>query len=146
MAKRRGKRAHTDADKKLMADVSRQLEEQIEKRFSGKGKVKQAARFLGVSQASLYNYIGKTDVPGIEVLRRLNELWGLDFEYGVLRLDKGYFSAQPKRDLPQRARLEAQQYVLPFLEGLREQDIEVLQVTARKPSSVELKLLIRFAG
>ena len=43
-------------------------------------------------------------------------------------------------------RSTAQQYVLPFIEGLREQDIEVLQVTPHKPSSVDVRLRIRFAG
>jgi hypothetical protein len=39
-----------------------------------------------------------------------------------------------------------EQLTLPFIEALREQDVRVVQVTARKPNAVELRVLIKFAG
>ncbi|MBZ5511925.1 MAG: helix-turn-helix domain-containing protein [Acidobacteriia bacterium] len=147
--KRRGRKPkpHTDKDIRLMSDVSKQLTEQIGKRFSGKAIKFQAAQELGVSRAALYNYIRKIDVPGMDVLERLNQKWGLEFAYGVLKLDTEFFRAQRESRPPATdTRSTAQQYVLPFIEGLREQDIEVLQVTPHKPSSVDVRLRIRFAG
>lgn len=129
-----------------MSQVSEQLTEQIAKRFTGKATRSQAAKELGVSRAALYNYIRKTDVPGMDVLDRFNEKWGLEFTYGAMKLDTEFFRAQREARPAKDAQTTAHQYILPFIEGLREQDIEVLQVTARKPSAVEVRFRIRFAG
>ena len=129
-----------------MNQVSEKVSEQIDRRFKGKGKVGQAARKLDVSRAALYNYIRKKNVPGIDVLERLNAMWGLEFSYGVMKLDREFFRSQREGMESKGAQSAAHQYVLPFIEGLRERDIEILQVTARKPSSVEVRFRIRFAG
>lgn len=139
------RKPHTTADKRLMSEVSDKFRYEISKRFKGKARVAQAAKGLGVSRASMYNYIGRRDVPGLDVLQTAHEKWGLDFEYGDLKLNAEFFRRHKAERSPSETR-QAHQYVLPFLEGLREEDIEVIEVSPRKPSSVEVRLRIKFAG
>lgn len=99
--------------------------------------VEVAAKELGVSRASFYNYLAKTDLPRFDVLQRASEKWNIRFEL----LDAVIV---PRRRRP--GRTSEAQLTLPFVEALREQDVRVVKVTAKKPNAVELKVMIRFAG
>jgi hypothetical protein len=92
---------------------------------------------LGVSRASFYSYLRKVDLPRFDVLEKAARHWDLRFEH----LDNVVVRRRPKRSPPLEVQL-----TLPFIEALREQDVEVIQVKAKKPNSVELRLLIRFAS
>ena len=105
-------------------------------------KTKDAAKELGVCTASMYNYLAKTDLAGVAVLRRAHNKWKLNFKYADYDLDDAFFEKIPEG----RGPVSEEQIPLPFIEALRTDDIEILQVTPRKPSAVEVRLLIRFAG
>jgi transcriptional regulator with XRE-family HTH domain len=117
-----------------MAEVSLKLEDARRKRG---WTVERAAKELGISRASFYNYRRKVDLPRFEVLEKAREEWNVTFEH----LDKVVLRTRPKRSPPLEVQL-----TLPFIQALREQDVEVVKVTAKKPNAVELRLLIRFAS
>jgi transcriptional regulator with XRE-family HTH domain len=105
-------------------------------------RAEDAARKLGVSRASFYKYLRKEDLPRLEVLRRANHLWGKEFTYAGFALDNEFFENLAKEPGPPKE----EQIPLPFIEGLRNEDIKILEVIPRKPNAVELKLRIQFAG
>lgn len=96
---------------------------------------------LRVGRASLYNYLAKKSVPGNDVLRWAHKRWGWDFKYGNYDLDDKFFES-----LPAERPASQTQIPLPFIEGLRSEDIEVIAVVPRKPNAVEVSLKIRFAA
>jgi transcriptional regulator with XRE-family HTH domain len=101
-----------------------------------------AARELGVSRASFYKYLAKDDVPSLAVLRRAVKNWGVKLKYADYALDDEFF----ENSVRERGPVKEKQIPLPFIEGLRNEDIEVLAVIPRKPNAVELKLRIKFAA
>ena len=122
-----------------MAEVAAKL------RSALKGKnlnVKQGAKKLGICRASLYKYLAKSDLPRLEVLQRAHDLWDLEFFYGQYSLDREFFRLN-KRAFPKKLPL---QQALPFLDSLHEEDIRVMDVRAKKPNSVEVRIEITFAG
>ena len=121
-----------------MAQVARKLRRTMTENH---WDVRAMARELGVSRASLYNYLNKDDLPRMEILRRGHKKWGWELKYRNYPLDDSVFETLPKETPPP---LESQ-IPLPFIEGLRNEDIEVLAVTPRKPNAVEVSLRIRFA-
>ncbi len=119
-----------------MADISMKLEELIGKR---KWKnVDEAAGKLRISRAALYNYIGKRDLASFELLKRVHDEWGVDFTY----LN---FGAPAKKRYPSEAD-EPRQYVLPFIESVRQDDIQIIRAKPVRPDTLELVVRIRFAG
>ena len=68
-----------------VADAVRRVERQaiIDALKAEAGSPARAARRLGISRASFYNYL-KTegaDLPSFEVLKRAHDLWNLNFNY-----------------------------------------------------------------
>jgi hypothetical protein len=129
----RKKRPRTTAEKLLLTEVSEKFG--AKKATMGAGA---AARDLKVSLASFYNYINKKDLPSFEVLKRAHDLWKQDFSY----IDFGSTS----RTLSPSERDQPRQYVLPFIKGIHENDIEVVRAKAVKPDSLILTIKIRFAS
>ena len=114
---------------------------EVSEKFGGKKEAigaKAAARDLKVSLASFYNYINKDDLPTFDVLKRAHDLWNENFTY----IDFGSTSRTPslsKEDQPR-------QYVLPFISGVRQSDIQVIRAKAVKPDSLLVTLKIKFVG
>ena len=105
-----------------------------------KWDVARAARELGVCRASFYNYLKayNADLPSMEVLKRAHDLWGLNFT----NID---FGAPGKSTSPSETE-QPRQYVLPFIQSVREQDIEIVKTKSVKPDTLQLIVNIRFAG
>ncbi|MGH9602802.1 MAG: hypothetical protein ACRD24_10485, partial [Terriglobales bacterium] len=98
-----------------------------------------AAKEMGVCLASFYNYVNGKDLPRFEILKRAHQKWNSKFDHidfeAVLPEYKG------ARELP-----EEKQYVLPFIESVREEDVAIVDVRAKRPNSLEVRLKIRFAS
>jgi transcriptional regulator with XRE-family HTH domain len=131
----RKKRPRTTAEKLLMNEFAEKLASLMQDR---RLSVEAAARELGVSRASLYNYRNKNDLAGFEVLKRAHDLWDFTFQYvdfavGARRL------APSEEDRPR-------QYVLSFIQGVQERDVEVVRAKPVKPDTLQLTVNIRFVG
>ena len=143
----RGKQPHTPEQKLLMARVARWFKvKKAELERDGKSAVKEMAKELGISRPSLYNYLNKGDVPNGRVLEKARELWGMKFEDEHLPLEKVTEALRRKSARKRDKTPDPRQYVLPFLEAVTTNDIRIIRVEAKKPSSVELVLNIRFGS
>jgi len=126
--KRRGS-THTFAEKLLMKQVAEEFTKQKKKLGA-----KEAARQLGVSVPSFYNYAVGSDLPRIEVLRTAHKKWKIDWDL----IDA---STLLKTTNP----ISAEQLLLPLIRSVREEDVEVIEVVTGKDSSLRVMLRIRFA-
>ena len=126
--KRRGPR-HTFAERLLMKQVA----EEFTKRKGAVG-AKTAAKELGVSVPSFYNYAAGTDLPRIEVLRTAHKKWKIQWDL----IDTSTL-------LKTSETMSAEQLVLPLIRSVREEDIEVVEVVSGSDSSLRVMLRIRFA-
>jgi predicted transcriptional regulator len=131
----RKKRPRTTAEKLLMNEFSEKLVSLMQDRDLN---VEATATELGVCRASLYNYRNKTDLASFEVLKRAHDLWGFTFQY----LD---FAVGARRSAPSEED-QPRQYVLPFIEGVRQRDVEIIRAKPVKPDTLQLTVNIRFAG
>jgi transcriptional regulator with XRE-family HTH domain len=127
-------RPRTTAEKLLMVEVSEKFEKVME---DNGWNVERAAKELEVSRASFYNYWNKNDLPSFEVLKRAHDRWGLNFKH----ID---FGATSRQSFPTAE--EPRQYVLPFIESVRERDVEVIKAKSVKPDTLQLTVNIKFAG
>jgi hypothetical protein len=127
-SKKRGAK-HTFAEKQLM----RQVADVFSQKKQNPG-AKTAAKQLGVSLPSFYNYANGTDLPRIEVLRDAQEKWGITW----MLLD-------PSEILRSRKFTSANQLSLP-LDSIREQDVEVVEVHPKKSNVLRITLNIRFSA
>ncbi len=127
--KTRGRR-HCAEARFLLSQVSREF---------GKKKdelgAREAAKQLNVSLASFYNYVNGTDLPKMEVLRDAQERWKVKWEL-----------IDPSEILKSRSVATPEQLLLPFIRSVREQDIEIVEVTAGSDSTLRVMLRIRFAA
>ncbi len=129
-------RARTTAEKLLLAEISKKLYALMGDRKWK--RVATAARELKVSRASMYNYLKKNDLASFEVLKRIHDEWGVEFEY----LN---FGAQAKTHAPSEAE-HPRQFILPFIEGVRETDIRIIRAKSVRPDTLQLTISIKFAG
>lgn len=66
-------------------------------------------------------------------------MWNINFDHiDFEEIFRKYRGAQGIR--------EEKQYVLPFIENVRQQDVTILHVAARRPNALELRVRIRFAS
>lgn len=121
-------RKHSFAEKHLMAFVA----DVFAKKKKELG-AKQAARELNVSLASFYNYAAGTDLPRMEVLRDAQQKWGVKWPL----IDPSEILRTQKIQSPE-------QYTFSFLEGVREEDVEVVEVGPEGRSVLHVMLKIRF--
>jgi hypothetical protein len=129
-------RPRTTAEKLLMVEISKKLYALMHEQGWKTGEA--AARKLKISPASMYNYLRKDDLASFEVLRRIHDEWGVDFQY----MD---FGTIPRRRGPSETD-QPRQYILPFIEGVRESDIQIIQAKSVKPDTLQLTITIKFAG
>ena len=120
---------HSPGEKQLMAQVS-----DVFSRKKVEMGAKRAARELGVSLASFYNYVAGVDLPRMEILQRAQEKWTVTWKY----LD-------PSKILSTRKLAAAEQLLLP-LNTVRAKDIEVISIRPKKSNILEVTLSIRFSA
>jgi transcriptional regulator with XRE-family HTH domain len=104
------------------------------KKKQGPGGVKKAAKDLGISPQSFYNYIRGKTLPDIKVLRKASEKWGTKWQYMDL-----------SEVLNVRKLTRAEQLSLP-LYSIREKDVEVVAIGPKKSNVLQVTLNIRFSA
>jgi hypothetical protein len=117
-----------------MGEFSDKLREKMAREGWG---AKRVAHELDICLASFYNYRNRKDLPSYEVLKRSHDRWGWNFQY----IDFAERYAKAPSDLEQ-----PRQYVLPFIENVRESDVQVIRAKSVKPDSLELTVQIRFGS
>ena len=118
-----------------MAEFSSKLHKLLEEKGWDKRK---GARELAVSLASFYNYLNQDDLASFEVLERAHARFGMTFEH----IDFGANARKALGPVPEKPR----QYILPFLQSVRENDIEVIATKPVKPDTLQITVHIKFAG
>lgn len=131
----RKKRARTFAEKLLMSELSDQLYGKMKSEGWDK---KRLARELGVCLATAYNYLNQDDLAGHGIFRKTHEDWDFQFRY----LDFGDRPAS----LPRAEELRSRQYVMQFLESVRENDVEVIKTKPVKSDTLQLTIQVKFSG
>jgi hypothetical protein len=104
-----------------------------------KGGKDLASKELGVSRASFYNYLNRKDLAGLEVQRRAHDLWGVKSDY----INFGHTGSPPASAIHED---KTRQYVLPFIQSVRENDIEIVRTKPIRPDTLQLTVNIKFAG
>jgi transcriptional regulator with XRE-family HTH domain len=125
----RGRRRPPDA--KL---VIAQVKEVFGKKKEGPGGVKNAAKELGISPQSFYNYINGKTLPDIAVLRKASEIWKVKWKYMDL-----------SEVLNVRNLTRAEQLSLP-LYSIQAKDVEVVAIGPKKSNVLQVTLNIRFSA
>lgn len=118
-----------------MAEIALKFEAKMEEEG---WNAERAANELRVSRASFYNYLGKKDLPGFEVLKRAHDLWDMCFAY----IDFGNGATKAALSESDQPR----QYVLPFIKSVNEGDVEVIRAKPVRPDTLQLTVNIKFAG
>jgi hypothetical protein len=126
---RRGRRRPADAELLLS-----QVKEEFGKRKDELG-AKKAAKQLGVKPSSFYKYVKGDTLPDMDVLRRANDRWNIKWRH----LD---FS----EILPKQKVRSPKQLVFSFLEMLRTEDIEIVEVGPKAQNILQVTLNIRFSA
>jgi hypothetical protein len=111
----------------------KQIAAEFTKRKKALG-AREAARQLGVSLASFYNYAAGTDLPRVEVLRTAHKKWNIKWD--LIDTSTLLKAAKP---------ISAEQLLLPLIRSIREEDVEVIEVMSGDDSSLRVMLKIRFA-
>ena len=125
----RGRRRPADA--KL---VIAQVKEVFGKKKKELGGVGQAAKDLGISPQSFYNYINGKTLPDIGVLRKASEKWKIKWIYMDL-----------SEVLNVRKLTPAEQLSLP-LYSIQAKDVEVVAIGPKKSNVLQVTLNIRFSA
>jgi transcriptional regulator with XRE-family HTH domain len=118
---------HTRCEDSLMKQVRAKF-----RRVRKKRSAREMATALGVSVPSLYNYLNGTDLPRIEILRAAEKLWKIKWKF-----------VDATQLLAREDAKSVEQLVLPFLEGLRAED--VLVSFGHSGKSNELKITVNIA-
>lgn len=128
--KKRGPK-HTYAEKELL--------KQVAKVFSNKweelGTATKAAKELGVNPKSFYKYAKGEDLPRVEVLMAAQERWKIKWDL----MGSSVLFRRPKPKA-------SEQLLLPLIQSVREEDVEVIEVVTGSDSSLRVKLKIRFSA
>jgi transcriptional regulator with XRE-family HTH domain len=128
-AKGRGRKRPAGADL-----IIAQVRAEFEKKREALGAT-EAARQLGVSQQSFYNYLlGKT-LPDLGVLWTASQKWDITWKY----MDLSEIMRKRNISTPEQLTFE-------FLEGVHEDDIEVVSVGREGVSQLRVALKIRFSA
>lgn len=127
MKGRRGRRRPAHAGF-LIAQVKKEFGEKLRELGA-----EQASRTLGVRRASFYNYVSGQTLPDMEVLQKAVQNWGIKWRY----LDPSEILHRSKPQSPE-------QMVFAFLDTVREEDIEVVDVKPDGRSNLQVVLNIRF--
>ncbi len=141
--KKRGRkpRALRPVEKLWLKEFSGQLSKLVEKRGRSAQVIEAVAKELHVCRASVYNYLRKSDppLPSYSVLEQAHRAFRFQFshtDFSVAPQDK----SRPQRELPRQG-------VLPFLESIQKDDVEVLSAKpVKSENALEITVQIRFAG
>jgi len=95
------------------------------------------AEKLKIGLASFYNYRNKKSLASYEILKRAHDVWDWKFEY----IDFGERSARAPSEVE-----APRQYVLPFIENVRESDVQIIRAKAVKPDTLLLTVQIKFVS
>ena len=125
----RGRKRPADAEM-LMAQVSDEFTKK--KKLLGAQK---AAEELDVCLASFYNYLNKKAVPDLEVLRRANQKWNIEWKHFDF-----------SQIMQKQAVKSPEQLALRFIEAVREEDIEVSEARPVAKNVLKVALKIRFSA
>src|SRR5258707_13291445 len=117
-----------------MAEMSKQLHVKMEKEGGDK---RTAAKKLGVCLASFYNYLNQDDLASYDIFRKTHDAWKFQFKH----LDFG-----ERQHAAPAVEEYTRQYVLPFIESVRENDIEVVRTKSVRSDTLQLTINIKFAG
>jgi len=121
---------HTYAEKQLMKQVA----DEFMKKWREFGTVMKAARALGINPKSFYKYAHGTDLPRVEVLLAAHQKWGIEWDL----IDTSVLFRRLKPSTQE-------QLVLPLIQSVREEDVEVIEVVTGSDSCLSVKLKIRFS-
>jgi len=121
-------RKHTYSERCLMARVA----EEFKKKKKDLG-AKKAAKELNVSLASFYNYVAGTDLPRMKVLRDASRKWGIKWPW----IDTSEVVRAQNVRTPE-------QLAFSFLDGLREEDVEIVHIGPVGSGMLDVKLRIHF--
>jgi hypothetical protein len=126
--KKKTGRKHSPGEKLLMQQVA----EEFDKRRKKAG-AKKAAKQLGVSIPSFYNYLAGTDLPRTEVLLIAHKKWNINWKH----FDLSHALQIHKVRAPE-------QLMLPFIQGIREEDVEVTDIGPEGEKALRVMLKIHF--
>jgi hypothetical protein len=127
--KRRG-RKDSPGEKHLKAQVRRVFS----KKKAEKGGAKKAVEELNISLASFYKYAAGDDLPRMEVLREAQDKWK-DVKWDLIDVSK----------ITQKKEISSpEQYVLEFLQEVREEDVKVAKIGPKGARVLQVLLNIRF--
>ena len=127
--KTRGRR-HTPGEQQLMQQVAEVFTKKKQE-LGAKG----AAKVLNVCVASFYKYCAGKDLPRMEVLRDAQEKWRIEWKL-----------VNPSEVLRARKLRSPEQYVLSFIDALREDNVEVTKIGPAGKTDLKVTLKIRFTA
>lgn len=113
----------------------KQVAEVFTNKWQELGTAKKAAKELGVNLKSFYNYAHGTDLPRVEVLRDAHRKWGIKWD--LMDASVLFRRLKPKTQ---------EQFLLPLIQAVREEDVEVVEVVTGSDSCLRVKLEIRFSS
>jgi hypothetical protein len=122
---------HTYAERQLLQQVAAVFT----KKWVELGTATKAAKELGVNPKSFYKYAHGDDLPRVEVLMAAQEKW-------KIKWDLEGSSVQFRKVKPR----VSEQLLLPLIQSVREEDVEVIEVVTGSDSSLRVKLKIRFSS
>jgi hypothetical protein len=125
--KRKGRKRPADAELLL-----KQVASAFSRKKNELGSVKRAAKELQVCVSSFYKYMAGENVPDMDVLRKATDKWGIKWKH----LDP----SEVLRPLKMRS---PEQLVFSFLSAMKEEDIEVVEVSPDGTSVLQVRLKIR---
>lgn len=128
--KKRGPK-HTYAEKELLKQVA----EVFSKKWAELGTATKAAKELGVNPKSFYKYANGDDLPRVEVLMAAQEKWKIKWDL----MGSSVLFRRTKAKAPE-------QLLLPLIQSVREEDVEVIEVVTDGDSSLRVKLKIHFSA
>jgi hypothetical protein len=122
---------HTPGELRLLKQVHDVFDAQRKK----KDGAREAVKDLRICRASFYKYARGEDLPRVEVLKAVEEKWGVKWEL----IDLSQMTEQKKVSSPE-------QYVLSFLEEVRNEDVQIKKIGPKGEKVLQVTLNIRFPG
>lgn len=111
----------------------RQVAEEFTKKKNKLKSAKLAAEQLNVPLSCFYKYLKGTDLPGVEVLKRAQEIWKIKWDL-----------VDPSEMLRRKIPVSAEQLLLPLIRSVREEDVEIIEVETGGDSCMRVMIKIRF--
>jgi transcriptional regulator with XRE-family HTH domain len=125
------------------ARFRRQVADKFSAAISSRGLTKaEAAKILGVSRETLYQYLNARSTPGSDVLQRACEVWGITLNYRGLEFDSAAFGQSAKKsDIGGDRQLD----LFAALNLVNDNSVDVTVIRKTK-KSIELKVSLKFVS